>query len=530
MNEISIKHLNTLYDNIELSSKNEGFWRYRVFQSHNGAKLKNAIQEVLKNRETLDQDHLKELQTLIQISMTYSRILITQDHGEVFWAAHIQALRKALEESKNYIDSNLQDAIEKVIALLAESASSITEELTEVVVSEIQRVEGKVLIIPETSSIGYRYRDWADSLQGAYDVEVLTNKGEIQGKLFDDFALILFPGSPSKYLRRQFFDIYLRTLLLSGITSRVTFISPSWSSYKSDVKFADTLFSGLKMISPLTLFLVQDQTASIMTEDYSSDEDFEYYEVTGTSANFESFESGGSVPCRLISLGNNLVYPVEHDARRITIFQKSSNTGTWEIMSKNPFQELKLGDFIVACVGRSETNDLRERAASKMGEKYGEFLVSQGRWKRLLQEQFDSLGVKLFERRMKSAGVSKFARARHWILPEAIQPALPADFHAMLKDLGLKAQEIQNTISLAAQFDALLITEGREAGKAITSSLAEEDFIKLDKRLSVEITLENYGDATYLISPVIEVSAVEIDCRPSQVRQVITYEGQEISL
>ena len=96
--------------------------------------------------------------------------------------------------------------------------------------------------------------------------------------------------------------------------------------------------------------------------------------------------------------------------------------------------------------------------------------------------------------------------------------------------MGFNPKEAHLAITLADQFDSLLITEGREAGKALTSSLAEEDFIRLDNKLSVEITLENFGDATYLLAPVVEVLVDEIVCKPSQVRQVVSFENQDVFL
>lgn len=530
MNQISIARLNSLYQNIELSSKSEEAWRFRVFESSAGLKLKNTIQDALKNGELLDQEHLTELKTLLQVSLTYSRILLSDNPTEDFWGEHIASMKKVFESSKNYLDSSVQESIAKVIAILDQSVDSITLEFTRIVSSEIRGASGKVLIFPETPRMAYLYRDWANGQDFNLVVDVLTDKGEIQGKLFEEYDLILFPGSPSKYLRRPFFDIYLRSLLFSGFAPRVTFISPDWASYQSDLNFTEGLFSGMKILSPPKITLIQDENVVKMEDNDSLEEGFEYFEKTSTSANFESFELGGSVPCRLISLGNNLFYPVEHDSRRVTTIKKNANSGNWEIDTKNPFQELKPGDFIVACVGRSETNDLRERAASKMGQQYNKFLFSQSKWKQLLQEKLDSQGLKAFEDQLKNAGVKKYTRARFWILPEAIQPALPSDFQAILKELGLTLQEAQIAIALADQFDALLITEGREAGKALTSSLEEEDFMRLDKKLSVEITLESFGDATYLLSPVVEVSEGEIACRPSQVRQVISFENQDLFL
>jgi len=528
MNRISISRLNSLYDNIAMGSTNEGAWRYRVFHSNLGLKLKNAIQEVFKNSDVLNQEHLKELKTLLQVSLTYSRILLSEKPAEDFWSEHIQLLKNSLDQSKNYLDSSLQESIGEVIAILDDSASLITLAQTQVVLSEIKAINGKILIFPETPRIGYFYRDWIDGQSFEFNVDVLTDKGEIQEKLFKEYAMILCPGSPSKYLRRPFFDIYLRSLLFSGFAPRVTFVSPDWATFQSDFNFSEGLFPGMKILSPPKLTLVQDEVVSKILEDDSSDIDLEYYENVMRDSNFETFESGGSVPCRFILLGNNLAYPVEQDSKRVTVIKKNTNLGTWEIDSKNPFQELAPGDYIVACVGRSEINDLRERAAAKMGQKYDTFVKSQNNWKQLLQDKLDSNGLKAFEEQLKSAGVKKYSRARFWILPDAIQPALPSDFQAMLKELGFKPQESQVAISLADQFDSLLITEGREAGKALASALAEEDFLKLDKGVSVEITLENFGDATYLLSPVEGILQGEIDCKPSQVRQVVSVEGLEI--
>ena len=530
LSQISISRLNSLYKNIQLSTEANGAWRYRVFHSSLGFKLKGAIQEALQNGEVLGQEHLKELKASLQVSLTYSRILVSDNPEEDFWREHILSMRRTLEASKNYLDTSLQGSILKVISILEESVASITRDFTKIVLTEIETIKGKILIIPETPRMGYLYRDWVSRQSFDFVVDVLSDKGEIQGKLFNEYALILFPGSPSKYLRRPFFDLYLRSLLFSGFAPRVTFISPDWASYRNDLNFAEGLFSGMKMLSLPKLTLIQDENVLQMKENDLLDSDIEYLEFTPSNANFESFESGGSVPCRLISFGSNLAYPVEHDARRVTIIKKNTNLGTWEIDSKHPFQELTSGDYIVACVGRSETSDLRERAASKMGKQYIEFMASQNRWKQLLQEKLDALGLKSFEDHLKSVGVKKHTRARFWILPEAIQPGLPSDFQAILKDLGFNPKEAQLAIKLADQFDSLLITEGREAGKALTSSLAEEDFIRLDNKLSVEITLENFGDATYLLAPVVEVLVDEIVCKPSQVRQVVSFENQDVFL
>ena len=262
MNRVSISGLNSLYMNIAMGSTDEGAWRYRVFHSNLGLKLKNAIQQVFRNADVLNQEHLKELKTLLQVSLTYSRILLSEKPAEDFWSEHIALIKNSLEQSKNYLDSSLQESIGEVITILDDSASLITQAQTKVVLSEIEAINGKILIFPETPRIGYFYREWINQLSFEFNVDVLTDKGEIQGKLFEEYAMILFPGSPSRYLHRPFFDVYLRSLLFSGFAPRVTFVSPDWATFQSDLNFNERLFHGMKILSPPKLTLVQDEIAS----------------------------------------------------------------------------------------------------------------------------------------------------------------------------------------------------------------------------------------------------------------------------
>jgi len=99
-----------------------------------------------------------------------------------------------------------------------------------------------------------------------------------------------------------------------------------------------------------------------------------------------------------------------------------------------------------------------------------------------------------------------------------------------LKYLKFSREEIDVITRLTNTYDSLLITEGREAAKAIADTLEEFEYSQLDLGRPIEITLENYGDATYLIAPHHGILEVEIDCRPSQVRQVIQYHVGEKSL
>lgn len=524
MKDLWISGLNQLYSNLSSGIQENGTWRFRVFESGEGRSFREQLGNCIRH-ESMNLEVLKDLKISLQVTLSYQRVLISRHPYEFFWEEHLRELEKRFSLSKNFIDSSLKMAIEGVFNVIENSAGDITTLLTHVVEDEIRRSSGRCLIVPETPKLGHLYQDWADQMRSEMDVSILKNKSDISSLAFEDYNLILFPGSPSRYLARQFFDTYLRSLLLSGISKQVSFVSPSWAFTKADLDLSETLLPGLKIVSLPVFDLVTEKEVEISTEGLSI-EPWEMDVSYSSNQSYEQFEPGGSIPCRLIGLGNNLVYPIEDDAKRVTVLVKDVEKGIWEIDFKDPYSELGVDDFLIACVSRSETQDLRERAARKMAGNYEKFMTCQMEWKRKLNHLFAESSTKTVELALLKAGVSKANRARYWISPDAIQPASRTDFIALLKYLGFENLEIEQIIKLANEYDALLISEGREASKAIANALDEFEFSKLDRGESLEITLDEFGDATYLVSANQGILSDELYCRPSQVRKVIEYSNE----
>jgi len=102
-----------------------------------------------------------------------------------------------------------------------------------------------------------------------------------------------------------------------------------------------------------------------------------------------------------------------------------------------------------------------------------------------------------------------------------IDPLLNRDFEVLLHWLGLGKSEAKLTMELAKSMDGARIQAGRNAGNAIAQSLDEQESMALEKGLVLEVTLEDHGDATYLLAPVLGVSDGVIMFRSSQVRRVV---------
>lgn len=519
---INPTNLNLLYQNAMKSATLENSWRFRIYSSPEGSRLKDLLLEALRFDDIWGEAQLQELKTNLQVILTYSRTILVAEPDVGYWPIQIDELSTQLNTKRNYLPAQLIQTIEKIINKLQISAAELTRRHSAEVLSEILKVSGSVLLVPETPSLGRHYSSWIDSLNLDQNVRVLANMGEINSLHFYNFELVVFPGAPNKYTKRSKFDIYLRALTLSGLTSKVTFVAPNWSSLRSDENFASRLFSGLELKRVPKLVLDIEANGAEPIEIHDEQVDFEEFDSNVKFDDFEAFEKGGSVPCRFISIGKNLVYPVEEDSKKVYVLAKNKFSSEWELTYKHPFDELEIGDILAACVGRSELQALRGRAAADMGEDFVKFEVGQENWKNLLKLKATEIGLTRFESELKAAGVQRHARAKHWWHPDAIQPGFASDFKAMLNYLGFSNDAAREVVALASMFDGYLIKAGRQAGLAITDNLGEVDIAKLDEKTSVEITLENFGDATYLLAPVLQISEEEIVCQPSQVRQVIS--------
>ena len=268
------------------------------------------------------------------------------------------------------------------------------------------------------------------------------------------------------------------------------------------------------MIDPETIFPSEDITPL--------SEFFDANSAQNSIDDFEAYEPGGEFACRFIFLGKGLAYPVEEDSKRVSVLLKNTKTGDWEPGHKHPFDELEPGDIIVASVDRSEIQANRDRAAREMGEAFKVFEEKQIEWKSRLSERAKHIGLEALEQELTRIGVKKYRRVSYWWLPDAIQPSSAADFRATLKYLSYSEGEVNLIIELANSFDGNLIKAGRSAGLAISNSLDELELTSLENGHPIELTLEDFGDASYLLAPVAGVSDEEVMCRPSQIRRVIS--------
>jgi len=263
--------LNTLYENAEAASLLDASWVLRSYASPQGAKLSSTIRDALKVEGFWDDEKFSELRTLLTISKTYSRALIAPMSGPDFWEGHFAKLNETFQSVMNYLPEQAVKAIQQVILVGGETVHKITELHCAETMKQILTVEGRVLIVPERPKLGHLAKAWVAHNEMGDRVHVLSDMADIRARLFDDYDLVLLPGSPSHYIFRPNFDIYLRALLLSGLSKRITFISPSWAVYKGDEDFAQKLVPGLSLKRIPELVTIADKSETVQVNNDEPD-------------------------------------------------------------------------------------------------------------------------------------------------------------------------------------------------------------------------------------------------------------------
>ena len=496
---------------------NSGALKSIVYSSAGGNSIRRSIKNLFIEIQDFNSESFSDLRSAFNVALTYSRSLVCFNPSENFWENHITEIRAAYERLQNQFNTDEKEVILSAISEIEKHAAEVTNDHAERVLTALNATSGRVLVLPETVRLGRYFRDFIRHHGLESRVEVILDKSQLKSVNQGFFDLLLMPGAPNKYLQRPNFDIYLRSLFFSGCASRALFISPEWSFFREDEKFLASIFNGLdsKIVPEMQIEL----QAVVEISSHVDDLEIEVFEGRLDFSGVEKLEHDGTVACRILFLECELAYPVEEDAVSVSVLEKNE-LGEWELARKSPFSAPLEGSLLVACIDGSEQESLRQRAARDMGQQYELYTRSQESWKSKLDSLKHDLAEEKFHALLRENGVSKVLRTSYWTLPESVQPNLKTDFIGVLSCLGLDEKTMRSTIHLADEYLNHLRNAGRQAGRALVEALEEDELSRLESGASIQVVLADFGDAEYLVSPVISVGKQEVQCRPSQIRKV----------
>lgn len=472
--------------------------------------------------EHLREGSLENLGLQLRIFRSSLKSLITAEPLDR-WREIQEALRAYANENREFLTPEFYDAILRVLEMFtAHELAEVSQTRGEKILNTIGHE--KTLLVAETRRLSWLLSEWVeqrgDELHPETQVHLdSANFSRLKGM---GFERVSFVGLPSMYLNRQKYQSQFRALVLSGIAPIVSFTGPSWLRRPVDARFTKHLLwelPGLKWPVPV---LEGPEVNTPWARELDQIE--RQQEAEGQGVEDEEIEDlqslGGEVTCRIIHIANSLGYAVEEEAQSVSILDLGSQEAV-KIRMVHPFEELTVGDVLVANLAGSEQEVLRQKVREKVGqEEYRSFMASTTSWKGLSRQAMSS-DAELFTQSLEFYGCTRVHRLSYWLSDECIMPQFEADFVALLKSLGMNATSIVEIVENSKRFLSLIRAAGREARKSLENSISGDQVEGLLAGETVSVEVDGFLGAEYLLSPVTMVEEAARSVASKQVRRIV---------
>ena len=472
--------------------------------------------------DQLSEHSLENLRLKLRTFRSSLKSLIAADPRAI-WKELKEGLLIGATEQKEFLTPQFLESIHRVLEhFTLDELAKIADLRAERILSNVG--QEKTLLVAETPRLSRLLSDWVDHQRFDIhpDTQVHLDAANFSKLKNLGFEHLSFVGLPSMYLSRQNYQSQFRALVLSGIAPKVTFTGPSWLRRPADARFTEHLLwnlpgldspvpmlTGPEAVKPWISDLDQADLIDESSRQAVEDDEIQPLETTGTL-----------IPARIIQLANGLGYPVEDEAQNVSKLDLARHE-TAKIKMVHPFEELAIGDVLVANVAGSEQDVLRYKVREKIGhEEYQSFLEAASWWKETARTEL-SRNAEPFLRNLVSNGCERVHRLEYWISDECVMPKYESDFVALLKSLGTEGVSIVEILKRSRRFLSLLRAAGLEARKSLEESISIEQIEKLMSGETVSVEVDGYFGAEYLLSPVVMVEDEIRNVSARQIRRIV---------
>jgi hypothetical protein len=467
------------------------------------------------NAIDLGQNHFKKLRGVLGAAYRSARqSLGTPESLKSSWLAIARNVEDETENQAHYLDK-------AQLALLSEFqliAGGLSESETCALATQLEALgnENDFVLIPEQKNLTSSYREWVESVGLGSSISVQSS---IQDYLRQaDFSRSLVLSAAPRTLSAA----NLRTLIFGGISPDVRFVAPNWWIGDS-AKAISNLFHEhrdsqvfrVAVAGPAYLYPNHEVIVEPTFEDI--------YEVSLTGV--ESFETGGSIPCRLLFLSEDLALPVEEDADKVSTLIQLED-GTFKVKRVDPFGELEVGDTIFELSSSAESDFLWNLAAEQLGADFLTFNSLRIMWLTKLRDLKRELGWLGIQKRLLDAGVTTAPNLLDWLNdPKFTRPRQTTDFIALLNFVGLTDEELGETLRVTKLFRSKLSSLGQKARESMAEVVTQDEWAEIQAGNVRMVKLDDFGDAEFQLALYKGTSPDVKMCSASQIRRVVRLNG-----
>ena len=294
------------------------------------------------------------------------------------------------------------------------------------------------------------------------------------------------------------------------------FLTPGWQLDKNLPRLIGSLFPDNMVIRPIVFDIHGEVSDSPVMED-----EIETMQPQEPLSNLAHFKSTGDTECRLIELSENLVYPVELGATRISVLAEDPEGGI-EVKSVNPFEQLSPGDIVFELKNGADEDFLLDAVRTDLGLDYFEFKSIHSRWKNVISKKLQYETYESIELQLAHSGVRAPNQIKNWLEnPSFISPRSNSDWQKLLEFSGFSKQELARALQLTTKIRSSLISFGQSARKMMSEEISTQEMERVGQGEVLLKSLPDFGDAVFAIATVTNVPNEVFSCQPSQIRTLM---------
>jgi hypothetical protein len=202
----------------------------------------------------------------------------------------------------------------------------------------------------------------------------------------------------------------------------------------------------------------------------------------------------------LVLLSGNLAIYLD-DGERIRSFAPDQPDD--ERVGFTDVKAVRPGTYLLLREGESEHGALYSEAIEMMGARGVEADASQRRWKSVLEERFNRLGVSTVLHQLEERGVLTLERVRAWTHSTLVRPQNESDFEALLSYLDVP---LHPTVDLANDLRKKRMQASARLRRELEAAIASSELSELERVGYVRLNLERRGTRGIIAARVLSVS------------------------
>lgn len=447
-------------------------------------------------------------QAIAKLVLDLRNLVGSPEYLSQHWQSTSEAFQEIVGFVRSYADEETINSLTELLESLESLIDSGDREYPKTLENTVKEHDYSMIVVPKSWQVFQLEVFLADT--GLSETPV-TYVSPFFSSASGQTGDVLFLTAPNR-LRPH----HLRNLFFGGSAQNVHFLTPGWQLDKNLTKLVGSLFPENMVVRPIVFDIIGE-----VSDEPVIDDEIETIKPKESLTSVPYFKSTGNTECRLIELSEELVYPIELSATRVSVLAEDPEGGI-DVTSVNPFEELSPGDIVFELKNGVDEDFLLDAVKADLGADYFEFKSIHARWKNVISKKLQVESYESMELQLAQSGVMAANQIKNWLEnPSFVSPRSNSDWQKLLEFSGFSKQELARALQLTKKIRSSLISFGQSARKMMSEEISTQEMERVGQGEVLLKSLPDFGDAVFAIATVTNVPIEIFSCQPNQIRTLM---------